>query len=270
MYSESQLNETVGLFGLSMMTCDEMSGGSKWMGRRYATETDEGKFFLKVRSDWWPTSQAKYVCGLLQDLNAQGFPVPSLRQAAAGELFALWQGHVCECHAFVDGQGHTLGKLGQVAAVGRELSRFHSLTATWDLPGDFLPDSCGYPREQRVHFFADRVRDFFAEDASGLEALDQLLDHLRAVPVSQDRALVHGDYHSANMIFREDQILVSADREHRFGELLWPQVLGWSGIKFSGFSEQTQLFSYDLLRKCRKRVEFPLQFLVVPHAGSRL
>jgi len=78
MYSESQLNEISGLFGLSITTCHEMPGGSKWMGRRYAMDTDVGMFFLKVRSDWWPQAQAEYVCALLHDLAAVGFSVPSV------------------------------------------------------------------------------------------------------------------------------------------------------------------------------------------------
>jgi len=211
MYSDIQLSEVASLFGLCVERCHEMSGGSNWMGRRYAIDTSKGRFFLKVRSDWWPPAQAQYVCGLLQDLGAEGFPVPFLRQTLAGELFAQWQGHVCECHVFVDGQAHTLGSLGQVAAAGRELWRFHSLTTTWGRPGNLLPISCGYPNEERVHFFADRVRDLFADDAAALDVLDQLLDHLHAVPTSEGRALVHGDYHPAILVFREDQVVAVCD-----------------------------------------------------------
>ena len=211
MYSESQLGEVAGLFGLSIKQCSEMSGGSKWMGRRYSLDTDAGKFFLKVRSEWWPTRQAEYVCGLLRDLNAEGFPVPSLRQTLEGDPFALWQEHVCECHAYVDGQVHTLGNVAQVASAGRMLSRFHSVTATRARPEHLLPDSCGYPGEERVAFFVERVKEFFAADSSALGALDEVISRLRAVPVVQDTALVHGDYHPTNMIFREDEIAAVCD-----------------------------------------------------------
>jgi len=211
MYSDNELRDVARLFGLTVIGRDEMPCGSKWMGARYAIATDTGKFFLKIHSDWWPTAQTEYVCALLHDLKAEGFPVASIRWTSDGEPFALWRGHVCECHEFMDGQAHALGNLDQVAAAGRTLSRLHALTETRARPGDNLPDSCGYPGEGRVRFFAERVRDIFADDASAKETLEQLLSSLRAVPRSEHDTVAHGDYHPANMIFQENDILAICD-----------------------------------------------------------
>jgi len=216
-YTASQLNEIVGLFGLAMTSHEELQGGSKWTGRRYAVATDAGKFFLKVRSEWWSLAQTQYVCGLLDYLASQQFPVPRIRRTPSGAPYVVCQGHICECHEFVEGQLHAFGQLNQIKAAGRALSRLHSLTATYPLPGGLLPDSYAHRSEQSIRSFSSHVREMFAQDAGALARLDHVLNVLLdmdgdGAPHSPANfALVHGDYQPTNLLFRGDDVVAVCD-----------------------------------------------------------
>ena len=103
MYSSEQLSHIAALFGLSLTDCQELAVGSKWMGRRYVATSGSARFFLKVRSEWWPAEQAEMVCSLIQQLHSRGFPVPELRLTTEENPFAVWEDHICECHEYVEG-----------------------------------------------------------------------------------------------------------------------------------------------------------------------
>jgi hypothetical protein len=203
MYSKDQLNAIVGLFDLAITDYHELSYGSKWMGRRYVVTTDTGRFFLKVRSEWWPVAQAKYVCSIVKRLHSQGFTVPAMRLTATMEPFALWEGHICECHEFIEGQPFTPGSLDQIRAAGQTLSQLHLLSRVYSPPGDYLPEACGYPSPKRVQFFVDRIQTMFAGQAGAIGVLERVLNFLKVQDGEvvgqshQNCAMVHGDYHPA-------------------------------------------------------------------------
>jgi Ser/Thr protein kinase RdoA (MazF antagonist) len=217
MYSSSELDAIASLFGLAILECRELPYGSRWMGRRYAITTAAGKFFLKVRSEWWPIDQAKYVCALAQYLQAQKFPIASFRLTTQGEPFALWEGHICECHEFVEGPPLMRDSLDQSHGAGQTLSLYHSLTQGYSARSGHLPEGCGYPWPRHVAFFADRLRSLFAGKVEAMVTLERVLDALTAIdaggtsPSCQVRIVVHGDYHPANLILQKDHVVAVCD-----------------------------------------------------------
>lgn len=151
------------------------------------------------------------------NLHSLEFPVASLRLTTKGEPFALWEGHICECHEFIEGRPLTLDSLDQNRAAGRTLSLFHSLTKGYSTRSGHLPEGCGYPWPRHVAFFADRLRNLFAGRSGALVALERVLDALTALDAGgtsrsrQDSTAVHGDYHPANLIFRNGQVAAVCD-----------------------------------------------------------
>jgi Ser/Thr protein kinase RdoA (MazF antagonist) len=215
MYSNSELNTVTGLFGLNPSGFHELTYGSKWMGRRYAVTTATSKFFLKIRSEWWPVEQAEYVCDLLQDLHSRGFPVPDLHLTTEGEPFAQWEGHICECYQFIEGQLLAPGSPNQNYVAGQTLCCLHSLTNTYPSPGVHLPEGCGFPWPTHVEFFVNRLRNLFAGQAKAMATLERVLDALMTLEADnrphQDSGLVHGDYHPGNLILRDGRIVAVCD-----------------------------------------------------------
>jgi Ser/Thr protein kinase RdoA (MazF antagonist) len=217
MYSNEQLNGIASLFGLDASAFRELTVGSTWMGRRYAVTTAAGMFFLKVRSEWWPVEQAEQVCALVKHLHSHDFPVAAHRLTAEGKPFALWEGHICECHEFVEGQALTPDDLDHNSAAGHALSRFHSLTRTHSPACGQLPEGCGYPRPGHVQFFYDRVRSIFADEVGALATLERVSDALtaldpEAIGTSRLEDIAgHGDYHPANLIFHDGEVAAVCD-----------------------------------------------------------
>ncbi|MDA1280916.1 MAG: phosphotransferase [Chloroflexi bacterium] len=187
------------------------------MGRRYAVTTAAGMFFLKVRSEWWPVEQAEQVCALVKHLHLQEFPVAAYRLTVEGKPFALWEGHICECHEFIDGQPLSTENLDHNSAAGHALSRFHSLTSTHSPPCGQLPEGCGYPWPGHVQFFYDRVRSIFADQEEPLVTLGRVMDALTALDPEAigtshpDEIAGHGDYHPGNLIFHDGEVAAVCD-----------------------------------------------------------
>ncbi|MAF08920.1 hypothetical protein CMK11_00575 [Candidatus Poribacteria bacterium] len=217
MYSSSEIHEIAQLFGFALQDFREITTGSTWMGRRYAVETDAGKLFLKVRSEWWSNAQAEYVCGLLEHLESHEFPVPSLRRAVDGRPFAVWGGHICECHEFVVGEPYAIGDLDHIASAAQRLAEFHSLTLRCPRPDANLGQDVGYPTEERIRFFAKRIRGFFLAHPEAIHAVDQCVDALismdpcHSLPLPRSCAVVHGDYHAGNLIFDAGGVVAVCD-----------------------------------------------------------
>lgn len=217
MYLASELQEILRLFGLAPRGFREITSGSNWMGRRYAIETDTGKLFLKVRSEWWPNAQAEYVCGLLEYLESRGFPVPSLYRTTEGQPFGVWNGHICECYEFIEGKPYAIGDLDQISAAAQQLANFHSLTRDYPPPGANLGQDVGYPTPERIGFFAERVHGFLSSNPETISAIEQSVDAFFNVDRNHDsnfprsNAVVHGDYHPGNLIFDGEAVVAVCD-----------------------------------------------------------
>lgn len=214
MYSAEQLSQITALFDLSLDDYQELEVGSRWMGRRYVVTSGSERFFLKVRSEWWPPEQAALVCTLLQELSIKRFPVPELCLTKSGECFALWQGHICECHQYVDGQLLAADEPTQLHQAGHFLACLHPLLASVATDGRLLPEGCGYPQPKHVGFFAERVRSVVEDHADATRQLKAVVGRLTELgdpQTSCETATVHGDYHPGNIIVCDARIAAVCD-----------------------------------------------------------
>lgn len=217
MYSAAQIQEVLRLFGLALLSFTELTCGSNWTGRRYDVQTDKGRIFLKVRSKWWPLAQAEYVSGLERHLRARGFPVPELCSATDGECFGTWDGHICECHRFVEGESDLGGNDSRLKAAAHTLATLREMVEGYPPPGTYLGPDIGYPTQERVGFFTDRVRGFFQGQDEAIGAVGELarefakLDPSCASRCPNSASVVHGDYHPGNLLFNGNELMAVCD-----------------------------------------------------------
>lgn len=207
MYSSDQIDEIGELFALCVTEAIELTIGSRWMGRRYRLSTDSGSYFLKVRSEWWPSEQAEATCRLLNELREDGLPIARLQPAASGGLFATWNGHICECHEFIEGSLLNRESQDELSEAGSTLALLHSSLRSLKSTPCSLPEGCGFPHPGHVAFFAKRVADTIPESPRRLDEI---------VPVLQDLSVElgaggHGDYHPGNILVSDGAVVAVVD-----------------------------------------------------------
>jgi len=188
-HTKDQLEAVGKLFGLSITEHERLPSGSNWMGQRYSISTTTGRYFLKIRSHWWPLLQAEYVSELQQYLCRQGFPVAPVRCTVGGGCLAQWEGHICECHGWIEGQPLAAVDLQEVYAAGRSLRTLHALLEGYRPPHGRLPEGCGYPWPTHVRFFADRLRAAIPANSPETAALERVLAAIDRIDAEDVRRL---------------------------------------------------------------------------------
>lgn len=196
---------------------EQITPGSGTANASVIVGRPEGRLLLRrrnpryARSDW-----TRFDHALFAHLRAHGLPAPEPVPDAAGEGWVQLGDAIYELLRYVEGQQHAAGDAGELADAGRVLARVHLATA------DFAPPVAKpWPR--------------FHDPALAREGLEALLALARAQEESADRiaalahaeelasalaerlpddvywslpqAVVHADYHPANLKFRDGRVV---------------------------------------------------------------
>ncbi len=184
--------------------------------------TRRGQYFLKQRSPRYSEgARLSWDHALLRHLARAGLPVVPALKTWDGSRWVREAGRVYEIYPWVEGEDFSSAVLAQVWVAGDLLARLHqagegfSPRAHKHLPRLFAP-------ADRLLEIAE-ARDLLAEgatpgDYSGAEA-GRILDRLEAevqgllerLPDERywalPQAVIHGDYHPANLKFRGTQVV---------------------------------------------------------------
>lgn len=184
--------------------------------------TGEGQFFLKQRNPRYADpDQLSYDHAVMRHLARAGLPVFPAVKTTHGARWLTRGDTVYELYPFVEGRAHHPGDLDQITSAGEVLARFHEATH------DFTPAAPKpWPRYfdpvARLPEIAE-ARDLLASGADtgglGVGEAAAALDYLEAqargaaerMPDERywrlPQALVHGDYHPANLRFRGPEVV---------------------------------------------------------------
>jgi len=210
-----EANRVLAQWDLSV-TRGELTPGSGTANASVILLTPHGKLLLKRRNpryskeDW-----VRFDHSLMEHLHTREMPTPLGLPTKQGKRWARVHGHVYELYPFIEGDEHTEGDLEQIASAGELLARFQAATA------DFAPPC--EKRWERYHSPSRIVEPFRSPLPSGALALrpearetlevavrtaGELLERLPddaywALP----QTIVHGDYHPANLKFRDDRVV---------------------------------------------------------------
>ena len=194
---------------------DRIEPGSGTANASVLVDAGGHSFVLKRRNpryaveDWLAFDHA-----LMAHLRGRGIPVPLPLVARDGRTWLGMAGAIFELTAFLPGEEHRWGDAGQVRAAGEMLGRFHLAGADFHPPAE--------KRWERYHSPASIARDLqvvlsesgpvsaarqeVMERAGSLarELLARLPDEAyHALP----HAIVHGDWHPANLKFRGTEVV---------------------------------------------------------------
>ncbi|MEW6357562.1 MAG: phosphotransferase [Planctomycetota bacterium] len=174
-------------------------------------ETERGRMFLRRRNPKYCTvDQLVFDHDLMRHLASKGIPGPLPMPTKKGRTWVQTDGGTFELHRFIDGHRHDRGNREQIKSAARELALFHLAgmnfrclaSKAWpryDSP--FLIRAAVASIDGRLS--PDRHEDMeFVRRQVGKLAKDLPDERYAALP----RYVIHGDYHPANMLFRDDAV----------------------------------------------------------------
>ncbi len=196
---------------------DRLAPGSGTANAGVIVDTGGGRLLLRrrnpryARADW-----ARFDHALFAHLRAEGLPAPEVVPTGEGEGWVVRGGQIYELFRYIEGGPHSAGDPGELADAGRVLARVHAATDRFEPPvvkdwprfHDPAPTLRGL-RELAAQARADRQAPQVIAALDGacelaLALVTRLPDEAYwALP----SAVVHGDYHPANLKFHGGRVV---------------------------------------------------------------
>jgi Ser/Thr protein kinase RdoA (MazF antagonist) len=183
-----------------------------------------GQYVLRRRNPrYCDRGQLAYDHSVLHALAQAGLPVPHVVRAAGGSRWVEHEGRVYELHQYIEGADFTPDDLAEVAAAGAMLARLHRATEQLqpsgrkDWPRYFDPKvSTKSLKEARRKLRGPSPGDLSPYTPGEVDQtlgrlLQEAKDCERGLPDraywALPQAVIHGDWHPANLRFRDGQVI---------------------------------------------------------------
>jgi Ser/Thr protein kinase RdoA (MazF antagonist) len=185
----------------------------------------DGRYLLKRRAGGRDKPErVEFAHALLEKLRKRRFPVPALVRTRDGQDSMLRaRGHVYELFEFMDGERYD-GSLEQTTHAGKTLARFHRAVA--DFQTGWVPSRRAYHESQAVRDGLNSIPSTTAShdsvvghEAELLSLTQELYERYEEAAEAADAcglnawptAIIHGDWHPGNMLFRGGRVAVVLD-----------------------------------------------------------
>jgi Ser/Thr protein kinase RdoA (MazF antagonist) len=218
-----QLEEICRIFGLSgNCTLQQIGGGTA--GSASALTCDGRKFLLRTRStEHRSRASMEYEHAILDAADVKDLPVAAPCRTKTGNSFACIGDDIYELFPWIEGIPFDPGSLSELNSLATTVALFHRSTSAItrhkegqsreDDPDRLVADLVRFVPDAKPQF-ADSIRDRLAV----------LRDEVhRRYPVLP-RAVIHGDLHPGNVLFRDGRVAVLfdfdwANRQERFRDV---------------------------------------------------
>lgn len=188
-------------------------------------ETPDGRYLLKRRARGKDDLlRVAFAHALVEHIRKKGLPVPALiKTCDEGTTLLELGNHVYELYAYVDGE-RCNDSLEETMRAGETLARFHQAVADFSM--DWTPPATSYHHAPNVRAGLnaiptvtsghDSVAGHEAELLYLTQALHEEYDRMaelvnRAGFASWPIAIIHGDWHPGNMLFRDGTVCAIVD-----------------------------------------------------------
>lgn len=189
--------------------------------------TERGKYLLKRRAPKRSNlDRVRFAHRVQRHLEASGFPVARLLPTRAGrETWVVLRGKVYEVFEFVPGQPYRRTP-GEARQAGATLARFHAAMRGFTVPSLLPVPSGDYHDHPALRRGLDSLEenlishDSLAGDFAALaslltflrEAYDSAVGQVRKAGLERwPQCIIHGDWHSGNLLFRHEQVAAVID-----------------------------------------------------------
>lgn len=172
-------------------------------------------FVLKRRNPRYAVEQwVAFDHALMAHLRARGIPVPLPLPARDRRTWLHLDGAIFELSEFIPGDEHRWGDASQVRAAGEMLARFHLAGEDFRPPAEKSWDRYHSPGAITSGLRTARIEQYavFPEPYAAVRAAERIASRLLirlpdaeywALPL----AIVHGDWHPANLKFAGDRVV---------------------------------------------------------------
>ncbi|HEY3398830.1 MAG TPA: phosphotransferase [Armatimonadota bacterium] len=183
--------------------------------------TRRGQYFLKQRAPQYAARpRLSYDHAVMRHLKRAGLPITLSLKTAVGSRWVTEGEHVYEVYPWVEGERFDPENQAQLAAAGTLLGRLHQATAEFTPAGEKALPRLFDPRDRLAEIaearglLAEGVNPGASSPEQAAATLDFLEETVRGIleRVPEERywalpqAVVHGDYHFANLLFAGDEV----------------------------------------------------------------
>lgn len=211
-----EAREVLAHWGLGVRS-RQLVPGSGTANASVIVELPQERLLLRRRNPRY--ARPDWVCfdhALFAHLRSRGLPAPEPVPGPAGRGWLQRGNAIYELFRYVEGQQHIPGNVRELADAGRLLARIHLATT------DFTPPAPKpWPRFHDPMLPREGLRDLLAQVRAHGEQEDRVALLRRAEELadalaerlpddaywSLPQAVVHGDYHPANLKFREGRVV---------------------------------------------------------------
>ena len=226
--------------------------------------TADGRdLFLRRRSERYSSEeQVRFDHALMEHLAACNLCTPRAIRTREGPRWLRQNGRVYELYPFMDGCEHDSSSRPEIESAGRHLRAFHDATREWKEPPEKAWPRRNDPKEALRTLEAAGGLVQTDEEAARVESLIERTARLADtftddVFWSLPTLVIHGDYHPANLKFRDGEVvgifdLDWATRQPRMVDIA-DSLLFFSGVRASptdpaDIFSLTQTFEFDIER----------------------
>ena len=218
---DEEISSVLPQFGVGPLLFTRPSGGTA--NASVIIVARGGQYVLKRRNPrYCNPQQLTYDHYVLHAVRRKGLPVPQPVKTPSGSRWLEHEGHIYELYHFIEGKAEPDPSMGQVAASGSVLARFHQTTEGLQPRGSKSLGRFWDPKKAMVMLggLLERAR---AGDTGSLEEMDaaeaaSVLEYLLAqVAAVEERlpdeayrdlpqTIIHGDWHPANLKFEGEKV----------------------------------------------------------------
>jgi Ser/Thr protein kinase RdoA (MazF antagonist) len=182
--------------------------------KNFLVKCKSGMYVLRRKNPKY--SMPEWVCfeaDFLRHLHSEGLPVPVPVKAADGSLWISCENDIYELFTFLEGLPFS-GSISQIRSAGRLLGLYHNAAGKYDTKGKKQLER--YDNPVRITAFLEQ---YISENRANilscqLETLNRMLAHANSILGKMpdtvyselQQTVIHGDYHPANLLYRDDCI----------------------------------------------------------------
>lgn len=176
-------------------------------------QTERGRFLLRRRrAESSAEDVVRFDHAVIEALAAAGLPVVAPERSCEGRTWVRSGEYAYEVFAFVPGlERFQQGSLRQIASAARTLAQLHAATSILAPPG-----KKEWPAEHHILTTRQTLCEAIASYPGSQEPLivakemlasaDLLAERLNGVLACLPKTIIHGDYTSANVLFRGEEV----------------------------------------------------------------
>ena len=187
---------------------------------KFAAETGVGRFVVRVRpEEFAEEGMVQFDHDVLRRLAAQDMPVPCPQERPGGTTWLRLGGRVVEVLSWIEGEPFRWDDLESLRNVGRFLARFHAA-----LIHDIPPGKEAFLREDHPDLLMPYVEQVKArcrtsDQRASVERIGEQIELVRREYDGKLRpqlpmAVIHGDIHPGNVMFRGSQVAAVYDFDY--------------------------------------------------------